>query len=228
MNKNTIYIFDLDGVITKTAEIHYECWRETFEELQQNFRFDREIYKKYFDGVSREAAINNFTKENKEFIKNKNEISEIKKFKYVSKLKKEKKENIIYADAEIMLKKIIDNGNQIGLATSSKNSKIILDKIGYGKIFNCIIDGNESEKIKIRSKPYPDIFNHCIHKLKKNYANEEIVIIEDSISGVKAAIDSLAEKVIWIQRENFEIKIENEIKMKSNKLKIVKSLKEQI
>jgi beta-phosphoglucomutase-like phosphatase (HAD superfamily) len=228
MNKNTIYIFDLDGVITKTAEIHYECWKETFEEMQQNFRFNREIYKKYFDGVSREAAINNFINENKEIKCNKKQVSEIKNIKYIAKLKKEKKENIMYEDSEIMIKKILANGNQLGLATSSKNSQVILDKIGYANIFNYIIDGIESEKMNLKSKPSPDIFNYCIKKLKKNYKNEEIVIIEDSISGVRAGIDSIAEKIIWIQRDNFDIKTEKEIKFKSNKLKIVKSLKEEI
>ena len=222
-----IYIFDMDGVISQTSKIHFECWKEAFKKVNQKYVVDEKIYKKYFDGVTREKAIENYLTDMNE--KNKVEIkktvSENKNKIFNEVIDKLSVEDIIYKDNKLLIQKLRKEGAQMCLATSSKNASRLLKKIKYENIFEIIIDGNELEEKKLNSKPEPDIFNLCIEKIRRN--KEEIIIIEDSISGVEAAIKSYCNKVIWIQRMEFT-DIENE-KMKSigkNKLKIIHNMKE--
>ena len=49
------FIFDLDGVITDTAELHYLAWKKLAEEM--DWQFDREVNEK-LRGVSRMDSIN--------------------------------------------------------------------------------------------------------------------------------------------------------------------------
>ena len=55
----TACLFDLDGVLTNTAEVHARAWKQTFE--AHGYDFDaRADYDRYVDGKSREDGIRDF------------------------------------------------------------------------------------------------------------------------------------------------------------------------
>lgn len=74
------------------------------------------------------------------------------------------------------------NGKKIGLASSSKNARTVLDKLGIQHEFDAIVDGNMIE----RSKPDPEIFLKAANLL--NAMPKDCVVIEDAVAGVESAI----------------------------------------
>ena len=74
-----------------------------------------------------------------------------------------------------------ENGIKIALGSSSRNSILILEKLGIIELFDSIIDGT---KIHF-SKPHPEVFLKGAADL--NVLPSEVVVFEDAISGVEAA-----------------------------------------
>jgi beta-phosphoglucomutase len=94
------------------------------------------------------------------------------------------------------LNELKDAGIRIGLGSSSKNSVLILEKLGILDFFSTIIDGN---KIHM-SKPHPEVFLRGAVEL--GLEPHEVVVFEDAISGVEAALSG-GFKCIGIGEEKF-------------------------
>lgn len=174
-----IVIFDLDGVIVSTDELHYQAWKKVAD--QENIFFDRTINHK-LRGVSRkeslEIILEKATKiyndtEKEDLMKRKNQI-------YIDSLNTLSKKDILEGVMET-LQKLKENNILIAIGSSSKNAKIILEKIGLNNTFDFISDGNNIT----RSKPYPDVFKYVSDNLKIN--PENCLVVEDAESGIDAA-----------------------------------------
>ncbi|MEN9638270.1 MAG: Beta-phosphoglucomutase, partial [Bacteroidota bacterium] len=85
--------------------------------------------------------------------------------------------------AHQLLLNLKENNIKIGLGSSSKNSVMILEKLGIFELFDTIIDGT----IIHMSKPHPEVFLRGASAL--HLQPKECVVFEDAISGVQAAID---------------------------------------
>jgi len=173
-------IFDLDGVITDTAEYHYLAWKNLAD--SQGWKFDREANEE-LRGVSRMDSIRLIARNNSidlsedemvQFATAKNEI-------YVKSL-----ENISPDDylpgAEELLKRIKDAGLKIGLGSSSKNARPVLKKLQAEQYFDMIGDGNSVNV----SKPDPGIFLFGASELGLDPS--ECIVFEDAESGIDAAL----------------------------------------
>ena len=73
------------------------------------------------------------------------------------------------------------HGYGLAIGSSSKNTKLILGRIGLGNFFDAVADGNDI----VRSKPDPEIFLCAAAKLGTD--PEHCVVVEDAKSGVAAA-----------------------------------------
>jgi beta-phosphoglucomutase len=82
---------------------------------------------------------------------------------------------------QVFLDELKSAGIKIGLGSSSKNSTLILEKLGILSYFDTIIDGN---KIHM-SKPHPEVFERGANEL--GLLPSEVVVFEDAVSGVEAA-----------------------------------------
>ena len=60
---------------------------------------------------------------------------------------------------------ILKNKTLVGLATSSKNSSLILENAGLENLFETIVDGVVSEQLGLKGKPNPDISVTVAHQL---------------------------------------------------------------
>ncbi|MGY3689374.1 beta-phosphoglucomutase [Vibrio coralliilyticus] len=171
------FIFDLDGVITDTAELHYQAWQRMANE--EGYYFDREINEQ-LRGVSRQASLN--------IILNGKEISE-EKFAELMKRK-----NDYYVDLlntisakdvlpgiEQFLLELNARGIKVALASASKNARPILHRLGLTPLFDAIGDGWSVQ----RSKPAPDVFIHAAGQVGVNA--DECIVVEDAEAGVDAA-----------------------------------------
>ena len=146
------FIFDLDGVITDTAELHYLAWNTLAE--QQSWKFDRTINER-LRGVSRMDSIRIIQKHNR------SELTEDELFKlanlkneiYVNSLDQISPNDFLPGALEL-LKKLKPQGFKIALGSASKNSQKVLRQLNALEFFDVIGDGNSVAK----SKPAPDVF----------------------------------------------------------------------
>ena len=90
-----------------------------------------------------------------------------------------------------LLKDLKEKGIKIAIGSSSRNSPLILEKIGLSDFFDTTVDGNDISK----SKPDPEVFLLAAEKL--GTAPEDCVVIEDADAGVEAAL-SAGMKVIGV------------------------------
>lgn len=173
-------IFDLDGVIVSTDEYHYKAWKKIADE--EEIYFDREINER-LRGVSRMESLEIILENSKRnySMDEKIKLAERKNNFYISLL-----DNLNSTDILDGVMKVLDNLKKndikIGIGSSSKNTELILNKIGLYNYFDAIADGTQIKN----SKPDPEVFLLASRKLGVN--PKECLVVEDADSGVEAAL----------------------------------------
>lgn len=171
-------LFDLDGVITDTAEYHYFAWRELAEKY--NLRFSRKTNEK-LKGISRKESLMIILKDNKveynddiidKMLIEKNET-------YLRYLKTLSPKDILPGIQEI-LDYCKNNDLRTVVASASKNAETVLDSLNLKKYFDCVVDVNSIKKMK----PDPEVFIKG-YKLV-NLSSSDVIGIEDSQAGIDA------------------------------------------
>ena len=173
-------IFDLDGVIVDTAHYHYLAWKRLANELGTDLSLeDNERLK----GVSRMHSLEiilqmggiNRSLHDKELLANK------KNSWFVDYLERMAPEEI-FPGVKDLIQELKAKGLKVGLASSSKNAKTVLQLLHIQNLFDVVVDGT----MITHSKPHPEIFLLAAEKL--NLPADECLVFEDAESGVEAAI----------------------------------------
>lgn len=158
-------IFDLDGVICHTDKYHFLAWDKICTE--NNLKFSYDINHK-LRGVSRLDSLNIILKENNiELDENKKEILSKLKNEYYLELLNSMTKDELDKDVLNLLKTLKSKNIKLAIGSSSKNAKIILNKLSILDMFDCVVDGNDI----IHSKPNPEVFikaQKCLGLEKKN------------------------------------------------------------
>jgi beta-phosphoglucomutase family hydrolase len=192
----TAAIFDLDGVITRTATLHARAWKEMFDSFLEErgaasgedhapFDTDRD-YLPYVDGKPREDGIRSFLGARRIRVP-KEEIRELGARKNRIFLDLLEREGVqIFDDAVEQLDLWQRQGLRTALITSSRNGRRILEAAGLLDHFEVIVDGGDAARQNIAGKPAPDIFLHAARELGVEPGNA--IVIEDAIAGVQAGL----------------------------------------
>ncbi|MBX7052087.1 MAG: beta-phosphoglucomutase [Flavobacteriales bacterium] len=173
-------LFDMDGVIVDTARFHFKAWHRLADSLGIQFtEEDNEQLK----GVSRVDSLEKILSWGNLMLNNtkKIELMDLKNKWYLEYVEEVNPSDMLPGVYEF-LKELKAAGIRIGLGSSSKNSILILEKLGIYDLFDTIMDGN---KIHM-SKPHPEVFERGAAEL--GIPPEQIVVFEDAISGVDAAL----------------------------------------
>lgn len=174
------FIFDLDGVITDTAEYHYLAWKQLGEGLGINI--DRE-FNETLKGVSRLESLERIlaleNKENDYTEEEKLELAKKKNDHYVSLINSITPKDVLPGINEL-LDDLKENKIKIGLASASKNAIPVLTKLGLLDKFDYVAPASECKN----SKPAPDIFLMAAKGL--DVEPKYCVGIEDAEAGVDA------------------------------------------
>lgn len=173
-------IFDLDGVITDTAEYHYIAWKELAGGL--GIDFDRE-FNEQLKGVSRmdslEMILAHGGLENQFSAEEKESLAAKKNANYTQLIQKITKNDIL-PGIPALIEELKQRGIKIGLASASKNAHTILVALELVDSFTTIVDAAKLSK----GKPDPEIFLTAAKQL--GVEPEHCIGIEDAASGVTA------------------------------------------
>lgn len=174
-------IFDLDGVICSTDELHYKAWKAIADKL--NIYFDRTINNR-LRGVSRMQSLEIILEksEKKYSAQVKQSFAEEKNAIYVESLKTMSTKDVS-DDCLMTLKKLKDKNIKIAIGSSSKNARTILKQLGVFDLFDAVSDGNNISK----SKPDPEVFIKASKML--GLKPKDCLVVEDAFSGIDAGVN---------------------------------------
>ncbi|UYZ21978.1 beta-phosphoglucomutase [Mesobacillus jeotgali] len=192
------FIFDLDGVITDTAEYHFLAWKALAEDLGITFtREDNEELK----GVSRMDSLEkilelggrsgDFSAQEKE------SLAEKKNEHYLTLIQNITPEDLLPA-IKVLISDIKAKGLKLGLASASKNAFTVMESLGMKSEFDIIVDA----KTVVNGKPHPEVFLRAAEML--GVEPEACIGVEDAAAGVKAIKSAGMFAVAVGPKESFE------------------------
>ena len=176
----TAVIFDLDGVLVTTDELHFAAWKALAEELGINGFTKADNARQR--GVSRMASLEVvLEKTDRKFSdKEKAELAEKKNDMYVKSLSKLSRADVLPGVFRF-IEYIKSKGIKAAVGSASKNTPLILEKTELADKFDAVSCGLDTT----RSKPDPEVFLIAAEKL--GIEPKDCVVVEDSDAGVEAA-----------------------------------------
>jgi beta-phosphoglucomutase len=172
-------IFDLDGVIVSTDDCHYRAWQRMADE--EGIYFDRAINER-LRGVSRmESLAIILERASKTYTDDEKVQMATRKNSYYRVLIEELTPADILAGVMEMLEGLKRHGVKIAIASSSKNSPVILKQIGLDSYFDATADGNDISK----SKPDPEVF--LLAAARVGFTPDACLVVEDADAGIAGA-----------------------------------------
>ena len=172
------YIFDVDGVLTDTAEYHYRAWQQLADE--EKLPFDRQA-NEALRGVSRRESLMKIVGD-KPYSEEALQTMMARKNRYYQELIQTITPKDLFPGAVELLQEIKQLGIKIAIGSASKNARTVIDKLGVGNLIDAIADGDSVE----RPKPAPDVFLCAAKELGLEPAH--CVVVEDATVGIEAAI----------------------------------------
>jgi beta-phosphoglucomutase len=173
-------IFDLDGVIVDTAKYHYLAWKRLANEHGFDFtEKDNERLK----GVSRVRSLEILLEIGGLHLDDatKSQMAIQKNDWYVDYISRMDESEILPGVVEYV-KSIRSKGIKTAIGSASKNTPLILKRLGIASLFDVIVDGNKVSK----AKPDPEVFLRAAKEL--NVPPAECVVFEDAEAGIEAAL----------------------------------------
>ena len=219
-------LFDLDGVVTDTANVHARCWKRMFDEYLQKrarqrgeaFRpFDLAAdYQLYVDGKPRFDGVRDFLRSRGIQLPegSPDDPAEAETVCGLGNRKNELVNHVIadegvepYAGTVQFIHQLRRNGFKIAVVTSSQNCATVLKAAKLDEFFKVRVDGNTILAQRLAGKPAPDTFLMAARLL--GVEPKRTVVIEDAISGVQAGVNGNFGLVIGIARKENAAELKN-------------------
>lgn len=178
MNVKAI-IFDLDGVICHTDQYHFQAWKELSDRL--GIPFDERDNDR-LRGVSRLESLNIILeKSDCQYSAQQKEAMAEKKNETYKKLLMQMTPENLPEETLATLRELRARGLLLAIGSSSRNTKLILSRLGLANFFDAVADGTEIT----HSKPDPEVFLLAAKKLGVDPT--EAIVVEDADAGIEAA-----------------------------------------
>jgi beta-phosphoglucomutase len=172
------YIFDVDGVLTNTAEYHYRAWQKLADE--EGLPFNRQA-NEALRGVSRQESLRHIVGAKQYSEEALQAMMERKNRYYLESIETITPQDMFPGAVEL-LQELRTAGLKIAIGSASKNARTVIEKLGIGNLVDAIADGDSVE----HPKPSPDIFLYAAKQLGLDPAH--CVVVEDATVGIAAAI----------------------------------------
>ncbi len=204
-------LFDLDGVLTPTAEVHMHAWKSVFDEVFAAWNieppysdadyFDYVDGKKRYDGVA--SLLHNRNVEipwgDVDDAPEAETVCGIGNRKNAAFAATLRSEGIAPFPGSLALLQVLkDAGVPMGVVSSSKNAEEVLASAGIRDFFTVVVDGVVAERDHLASKPAPDMFREGARALGVDPS--VAIAVEDATSGVASAAAAGYSVVIGVDR----------------------------
>ncbi len=209
-------LFDLDGVITSTAEQHYSAWKQMFddflrqraEQLDGPFEpFERDDYNRHVDGVPRYDGVRNFlaARDIRLAEGGPGDARDAETVRGLGDRKNVLVNEIIreqgvepYQGSVDLLHQLRQQGVKTAIVSSSRNCLTVLQAANIADLFDARVDGEIAGELGLPGKPAPDTFLAAAQRLE--VPPEQAVVVEDALSGVEAGRSGAFGLVVGVDR----------------------------
>jgi beta-phosphoglucomutase family hydrolase len=213
------FLFDLDGVVTRTASVHAAAWSQLFDDyLQRRARaygdpyvpFDPITdYQEYVDGRPREEGVRSFlaargisipagSPSDGPELETLSGLGSRKDQYFVQALAQHGVE--VYEGTTSFIGQARGRGIRTAIVSSSRNCAALLDRAGLAQLFDVRVDGIDLRQLKLPGKPAPDMYLEAARRLETRPARA--AVFEDALVGVEAGRAGRFRLVIGIGRGN--------------------------
>ncbi len=196
-------LFDLDGVLTRTARVHAAAWKKLFDGfLEQRATkagepfvpFDVETdYPRYVDGKPRYDGVAAFLASrgielplgapaDGPEVQSVRALGNLKDRYFLQRLEQDGVEP--YEAAIALVRTLRAQQIKTAVVSSSNNCAAVLDAAGIAQLFEARVDGKEVTRLELEGKPAPDAFLEAARRLGTEPSRA--VVVEDAIAGVEA------------------------------------------
>jgi len=205
-------LFDLDGVVTPTAEVHMRAWAEMFNAFLAEHHPDVERYTDadyfaYVDGKPRYDGVRSFleargislpegTPDDPPTADTVRGLGLRKNVAFNDVLTRDGVKP--YPGSVLFLDHLRELGVPLGVVSSSANARSVLTSAGVLDRFQTVVDGIVAQEKGLPGKPSPDTFTYGASLL--GAAVDATVVLEDAVSGVQAGAAGGFAQVIGVDR----------------------------
>lgn len=209
-------IFDMDGVVTRTAGLHAAAWKQLFDEFLKaragkrgSFRpFDIEAdYQRYVDGKPRYDGVASFLASrgislpygSPDDPPNAETVCGLgnRKDDFFHQILKRKGVDV-YESTVRLIRGLKGAGIKTGIFSASRNAGPILAAARIDHLFEAKVDGVDAEELRLPGKPSPQTLLELARRLGASSARTAVV--EDAIAGVQAGRAGEFALVIGVNR----------------------------
>lgn len=206
-------IFDMDGVLTRTADLHMQAWKQIFDDYlsgQSNQQsFSRTDYLAQVDGKPRYQGVEDFLHSRQltlPYGKPSDSpdcdtvcgLGNRKNARFLELL--ENKGVEVFEDAVAALKRWRRGGMKLAIITASRNGQRILEEAGLMDAVDVVIDGAVATEKQLAGKP--EIMREAARRLE--VAPADAVIVEDATAGIRAGREGEFGLVVGVSRNGNE------------------------
>ncbi|MGH3358557.1 MAG: HAD family hydrolase [Nocardioidaceae bacterium] len=203
-------LFDLDGVLTPTAEVHMHAWETMFSAFlaaRGERPYATADYFAHIDGKPRYDGVRAFLA-SRDIVLPEGDPSDSTERETVCGLGNRKDElfsTILaqdgvrpYPGSVAYLDELATRGKQVAVVSSSRNAPAVLEAAGIADRFEVVVDGRVAGEQGLQGKPSAETFAYAARQL--DTSNERSVVVEDALSGVEAGNAGAFGLVIGVDR----------------------------
>ncbi|MDF7663519.1 HAD-IA family hydrolase [Bifidobacterium sp. ESL0763] len=202
-------LFDLDGVLTPTVDLHKQAWKRLFEAVLPDdvTPYSDEDYFKYVDGKPRYDGVDALMR-SRGIVLERGEASDDPGANTVCGLGNRKNaefERLLrqqgispYDDVVDVLRHLHAAGKRLAVVSSSRNAREVLHAAGILRYFDIVVDGNVRAEQKLAGKPAPDTYQYASRRLGARYSRS--IVLEDALSGVASGAAGHFGLVVGVDR----------------------------
>lgn len=196
-------IFDLDGVVTRTAELHAAAWKQMFDQVLEErsrrhgerlrpFSLEQD-YLPHVDGKPRSDGVRDFLRSRGIELPEGSPgddpgdetvcgLGNRKNALFRQLLAQQGVQ--VYDRTVDLIRRLRRAGLKTAVVSASKNARTVLAAAGVEELFAARIDGVDAERLGLAGKPAPDLFLEAANRLGTH--PRRAVVVEDARSGVQA------------------------------------------
>jgi alpha,alpha-trehalase len=195
-------IFDMDGVVTDTTEVHRLAWAAMFDAYLQHAEirtgrlqqpFGLEDYQRYVDGKHRDDGVRDFlaargihlpdgTPDDTIGAETVWGLANRKNAAFQATLAEHGAR--VFPSTVHLVRALQAHGIGTAIISASRNCQRVLEAAGVGDLFPVRVDGSESARLGLPGKPDPAVFLEAARRLGADPGRS--VVVEDAVAGVQA------------------------------------------